>query len=189
MEKPSRDRIEISTTASGLDLNIRPKREIGRWSLLWLPVGFVFWVYSMYTAVGEILDPDRDGPLIFSVSLLVGLVVGAMAGVPAFLWSAFGREVIEVYAGRFVIAKELHGIRYRSKSFNTLEIEGLQAREEPNFLHSLLQFRPSRRPNTGRVAFEAKGVTYRFGESLEEDEAAKVAEHVQKYLPQMRIHA
>lgn len=185
MGKSSRDRVEFSTTASNLSLGIGPKRKAGRWSLIFAPFAFAFWVYGLYGTVGEVMRPDENTVLLFTYLALSGLVVGGMVSFPAFLWSAFGREIVEVYAGRFAVAKELGGFRYRSKSFNTLDVESLRKDESPGSLHSLMQlFRG--RLTSGNIAFEAGGKTYRFGSYLEEDEAREAAERIKKYLPNMR---
>lgn len=185
MEKSSRDRVEFSTTASSLSLGIGPKRRAGRWSLLFAPFAFAFWVYGLYGTVGEVVRPDENTVLLFTYLALSGLIVGGMVSFPAFSWSAFGKEVVEVYAGRFTVAKELGGFRYRSKSFNTLDVECLRTGDSPGFLHSLAQlFRG--RPTSGNIAFEAEGRMYRFGSYLEEDDAREAAERVKEYLPNMR---
>ena len=189
MGKPSRDRVEISTTASGLGLNISPKRKAGRWALLWVPFAFAFWIYGMYGSIVELMRPNDDTVLLFSSLALTGLVVGGMVGLPAFLWNAFGREIVEVYAGRFIVAKELGGIRYRSKSFNTLDVEDLRTDDGTGSLHSLARLLRGRPTSPGNIAFEAEGGTYRFGAYLEEEEAREAAGRIRKYLPNMRSHS
>lgn len=189
MEKSSRDRVEVSATASGLSSSIGPKRKAGRWSLLFAPLAFAFWIYGIYGAVSEVMKPDENTGLLFTYLALSGLVVGGMVSFPAFLWSAFGRELVEVYAGRFVVAKELGGIRYRSKSFNTLDVGGLRTEDSPGFLYSLAQLFRGRLTYPGNIAFEAGGKTHRFGSYLEEDEAREAAGRIRRYLPNARSYS
>ena len=186
MENPSDKRTEISAAASGLSLSIRPKRRAGRWSLLWAPLASAFWIYGMYEALGEVTKPDDNTVLLFNYLTLTGLIICGVTGFPAFFWSAFGREIVEVYAGRFIVAKELRSFRYRSKSFNTLDVEDLRADAGPGSLHSLVQLFRGRLTTPGNIAFEAQNTTHRFGAYLEEEEAREVTERIRRYLPNMR---
>ena len=188
MENPSNPRTEVSATAGGLDLSIGPKRKAGRWSLLWAPIWVVFWVYGMYGSIKQVTGAGDATSLILPSLTLAALVVCGVAGFLAFLWGAFGREVVEVSAGSFVVSKELRGFRYRFRSFNTLDVDGLRADGGPGSLRPLLQLLRDRAPINGKIAFEARGATYRFGADLEEDEAREIMEHIKRCLPNMRGH-
>ena len=189
MKNSSNRRTDISATAGGLDLSIGPKRKAGRWSLLWALICAAFWVYGTYGSIKQVTAAGDVASLIRPSLTLAALAVCGVAGLSALLWSAFGRGVVEVSAGRFVVAKELGGFRYRRQSSNTLDVEDLRADGGPSSLRPLLQLLRGRVPMNGQMAFEARGATYRFGAGLEEDEIRETTEHIKRYLPNMRSRA
>lgn len=102
----------------------------------------------------------------------------------AWLWNAFGKEVVTVRVGTLVLKRDILGFG-RSRVFPVSEISHLRASGlfGSSFLRGWAGGLNYWGLSGGVIVFESGGKTHRFGIHLEEDEARHVVEELVKYLP------
>lgn len=130
-----------------------------------------------------VAGPHSGQPALFMVLWLVGWAFGELFVPYAWLWNAFGKEVVTVRVGTLVLKRDILGFG-RSRVFPVSEISHLRA--SGLFGSFLLGWAGGLNYwglSGGVIVFESGGKTHRFGIHLEEDEARQVVAELVRYLP------
>lgn len=174
-------RLTSRLTADGYQISIASEKH---WSmLLFLPLWLAGWTVGGVLAIRSLLDPHSGQPALFIVLWLVAWTFGELFVPYAWLWNAFGKEVVTVRVGTLVLKRDILGFG-RSRVFPVSEISHLRA--SGLFGSFLLGWAGGLNYwglSGGVIVFDSGGKTHRFGIHLEEDEARQVVEELVKYLP------
>ena len=106
----------------------------------------------------------------FLVFWLIGWTIGGCCAILAWLWMAFGKEVVTLGSGQLSVEQRILGVT-RKREFDTAHITNL--RVVAGLAESaVVGTRTSAR--SGAIAFDYGSKTFRFGASLDESEASVV---------------
>ena len=176
-------RVASRLTADGYQVSIASKKS---WpTLLFLPLWLAGWTVVGGLVARSLQHPDWPLSL-FMVLWLVLWVAGGLRAAYAWLWMAFGKELVTVSYGNLVLKMDILGYG-RSKIFPVSEVSNLRA---SGLFGSLLRgWSGARDPyglSGGVIAFESGGKTHKFGIQLEEHEAQDVVARLAEHLPMPR---
>ena len=173
-------RVQNVRSVSVAELHILAKKEWG--SLIFLPVWLAGWTFGGLMVMRWIARPGPSTPRGFLSLWLVGWVLGEAWALYSWLWTAFGKEIIQVKEGSLVVKQDILGFG-RSRSFPTGSIENLRATgifpTTSYWSNYLIQMKL----DGGPVAFDRQGQTVRFGIQLMEPEAQEVVRLLKPSLP------
>lgn len=169
------NRIRVDCGVSGPEIVVRAPRN---WLLLaFLPVWLAGWTFG---GVAAILSFVR-APQLFIGVWLVGWVFGEALGLLAWLWGAFGEEVVAIDSGALRLVKRIGRFR-RERRYALQEVSNMRAL---GWFGSPTSFSESLRPwglTGGTVAFDYRAKPVRFGISLDEQDARDVARELAPYV-------
>jgi len=177
---PGRSRAVVSHVPGGVRVVI-PTRK--RWfDLLFAPVWLVGWAMGEYSALGAIFgEPDGPTPW-FLVLWLVIWTFGGVAVLGAFVYGAFGREVIEAAGGTLRVRREALGLG-RTLEYAAHDVRRVRVSPAPNDSFSWPGGLQSWGSGRGLIAFDHGARTIRFCGGVEEAEAERIAGLLRERLP------
>ena len=149
--------------------------------LIFLPVWWTGWTAGGIFAIVALLLGDPPGGALIVVWLIFWFGFWVFTAY-AWLWDAFGNEVITFDHASLRIKRDLFG-RGPSSTFVVLEISRLRAAGLFGGAHT---FERSLSPwglTGGMIAFEVGGKTRRFGLQLQEEEAHALVDTMRSQLP------
>jgi hypothetical protein len=165
---------EARDTADGFQVVIPARRYV--FLLIFLLVWLSGWAMGEVSVVSQLMKLGKvDWSMVF---WLTGWTCGGMFASAAWLWLAFGREVVTLRSGELSVRREALGLG-RSKEYDLAYVKNLRVSRVPSASSSptgRLQF-PLK---GGLVAFDYGAKTIRFGGSLDEAEAAQVVSDLQQ---------
>lgn len=177
--KPGRPRAVTESTPGGLRIAVRTRKNV--FLLLFLPVWLVGWAFGEVTVIYKLIDEASDlrgAPLPFSGFLLVWLVGWTLGGgfaLLAFVWNAWGREVLEVSRGALRVRHEVLGLG-RTREYDLAHVRAVRvspAPFDPWSSRGALRYWGF---GNGVVAFDYGATTVRVLAGVEEAEAAGLVE-------------
>jgi hypothetical protein len=147
------------------------------WLCGWL-VGEVVTLRSAFGARGGARAP----PVPFLLFWIAGWTAGGAFTMYAWIWNAFGREVIELDGRALIIRREPIGLPPR-KEYDLLQVRNLRV---VPFDGSLWSNRDSYGGiRGGPLAFDYGAETVRFGTGIDEAEARMILESVRTRFPEL----
>ena len=161
-----------SETVDGFQLVIPAKRNV--FVLLFLLVWLVFWALGEATAFHQLTTSTNVQW--FLVFWMTAWTAGGLFAVTAWLWTAFGREIVTLGSGELRIRWEVLGVG-RSKEFDLAQVRNLRVSAWTPVARSAGIQSPGR---GGRVAFDYGAKTFRFGASIDEAEALQIIDELRK---------
>lgn len=176
-------RLTSRLTADGYQISIASKKNW--WMLLFLPLWLAGWTQGGVLEIRSLLDPHSGQPALFMVLWLVLWAFAELFVAYAWLWNAFGKEVVTVRLGNLVLKRDILGFG-RSRLFPVSEISHLRS----SGLFGSFRLGWAGTLNFwglsgGMIAFESGRKTHRFGIHLEEDEATQVVAELVKCPPKL----
>ena len=153
-----------------------------RWLLAFLPFWWTGWTAGGIAVLVTAVMGDPVGGAFAAVWLVFWFVAWVFTAY-AWLWTAFGKEVIFVDYESLQIKRDLFG-RGPTRAFVLRDISRFRAAGLYGTPHT---FERSMAPwglTGGMIAFELDGKTRRFGLQLEEKEAHALVEKMRPYLPE-----
>jgi hypothetical protein len=177
---PERMRSRIEEGSGGLRIVI-PSR--GNWfAFLFLTAWLGGWVFGEVAAISSLLGvgPMRGsrgggGPGAFLAFWLLGWTVGGAVALYAWIWILAGREIVRLDGQTLAISREPIGLP-RNREFDWGQIRNLRVSLSRDPRSALLE--------PGTIAFDYGAKTYRFGNGLDEAEAAMLIDEVrQRFQP------
>jgi hypothetical protein len=174
------DRVHPLPSLSGIELHIAAKKEWG--SPVFLPGWLVGWTFGGIMAMQWILRPGPSTPRAFTSLWLLGWALGEGWAIDQWLWTAFGKEGVQIMDGDLTIKRDILG-RGRSRSFPIGTVTNLRA---SGFFPSSSywgNYLAQMKLGGGTVGFDSQGQTRRFGIPLTEPEAQHVVQELEPYLP------
>lgn len=175
-----KSRIQQIPSAYGTEIQIRAKREWG--SLISLPIFIVFWTFGGAMVVKWLLHPQPSTPRPFLRFWLLAWVLGEVWALYSWLWTAFGREIVQVREGQLAIKRDILGYG-RTRRFPVGSVANLRASgifPTNSYWSDYLTYM---RLGGGTVAFDSQGTTRRFGIQLTEPEAQELVRQLRPHLP------
>ena len=148
-------------------------------------VPLTLWIVGWTIAGAAVIVSLVSGNLHDAGFLLIWLAVWLFAEVfagLAWLWHAFGREIVTVSGGTLTIKRDVFGFG-PARAYDTGEVRNLRALGYFGSLMSWSFGMVTWGLSGGTVAFGYRGKTHRFGIQLEEPEAEVVADALRPYLP------
>lgn len=140
-----------------------------------------FWLLMMVSGSIMMATDSRfqeeQGPPLFLI--LPFLLVFGSIGTAIFLWNTFGKEVITVRDKTLILRGEILGLG-RSREFDLSQVKNLRPAHPsalPDWIVSFLRF-PGFSPKT--ILFDYGARTFRFGPSIDEPEARKLIEAIER---------
>ncbi len=162
-------------------IDIASERHV--WLLAFLPFWLAGWTAGGVFLLIELLRGQPTGGATFSIIWLV-FWAGAWAfATYAWLWTAFGKEVIGIASGVLTIKRDVFG-RGPKKAFPAHEILNIRP---IGFFGRMMTWEGGLAYwglTGGTVAFDWRGRTHRFGIQLEEHEARDLVELLRPCLPE-----
>ena len=147
--------------------------------LLFLPLFVALLSYSVFVTTDALLNGDPAGLMVIIVGLpIIFLAVGT------WLWVFFGLETLSINRSSSRHKRELFGYVLTQKVVPVGELSDLRV-SMPSGLASMLH-NPSSQLGFGygSIAVDQQWDTHRFGELLDENEAASLVNELKRYLPQ-----
>jgi hypothetical protein len=174
------NRITYLEQGSTLEIRI-PTRKLGGF-LVFLPVWLAGWTAGGVAMLIALISGNPVGGIGFAVLWLVMWACGWLFTTYAWLWMAFGREIIRAgEGGVLTVKRDVFGLG-STKTFPIHAISDLRAAGLFGNPYSWSASMSHWGLSGGTVAFDHDGKTHRFGIHLEEDEARAVAERLRSYL-------
>jgi hypothetical protein len=90
---------------NGVELHILAKRDWG--SLIFVPVWLIFWTFGGLTAMKWVIHPGPSTPRAFISLWLVGWPLGEVWAIYAWLWAAFGKEIVTIKEGSLNVRRDV----------------------------------------------------------------------------------
>jgi hypothetical protein len=153
-------------------------RALRNWGiLLFIPLWLSGWTYGGIVAISSLISHPES----FLAFWLVGWLFGEVFAALAWLWAAFGKEVVLIQQGTLTISKRIGGVQL-ARRYPLHEVRNIRA---SGWYGSPTSFSESLRPwglSGGTVAFDHQGKPVRFGIGLSEEEAREVATELAPYL-------
>ena len=116
-------RLTSQLTPEGYQISIASKKI---WPLLlFLPVWLAFWTVGGVLTVRSLLGPHSGPPALYVVLWLVLWAVAELGVAYAWLWNAFGKELVTVRHSDLVMKRDILGLG-RSRAFSVSEISHLR---------------------------------------------------------------
>lgn len=176
--KPGSPRAVTKSIPGGIRVTVRSRKN---WFLMiFLPVWLVFWAAGARVVVRTILEggPGSRG---FLVGWLLLWTIGGAFALAAFLWMAFGREIVETSGGSLRVRREAVGFG-RSWSYELAHVQNLRCSPAP---FNPFSFGGSMRYwgfGNGGVGFDYGASTIRVLPGLDESEANKIVDSLRAHL-------
>src|SRR5437762_2908381 len=98
----------VSNTPEGLSIIVPAKRNLH--ILLFLSAWLVGWCFGEFFAARQILTEMGQGSTLFLIAWLTMWTAGGAWAIYAWLWTAFGREIISLRTGALVIKRDVLGL-------------------------------------------------------------------------------
>jgi hypothetical protein len=175
-----KDRVQKLPSLSGIELHITAKKEWG--SLVFLPVWLVGWTFGGVMAIKWVLHPGPSTPRAFISLWLLGWGLGEGWAIYQWLWTAFGKEIVQIKDGDLTINRDILG-RGRSRSFPIGTVTNLRASGVFPSSSYCSNYLALIRLGGGTVGFDSQSRTQRFGIQLTEPEAQHVVQELKPNLP------
>ena len=173
-------RIRNIPSVAGVELHILAKKEWG--SLIFLPVWLTAWAFGLVLATKWILHPEPNTPRALISLWLLGWLLGGLWAVYQWLWTAFGKEVVQVKEESLNVKRDVLGFG-RSRSFPIGSIANLRASGIfPSNSYWLNHFTRTTLGGS-TVAFDHRDKISRFGIQLTEPEAQEAVRELKPWLP------
>ena len=145
--------------------------------LFFLPIWLIGWTIGGIAVFSSVISGKANEAIFFMLLWLCLWLLGELFALYAFLWNAFGFEIISVQSGILTIKKSIFGYG-PIKQYHTSNISNLRA---SGFFGSMMSWTGNMAYwglTGGTVAFDYKNKTYHFGISLQEKEAKQVVENM-----------
>jgi hypothetical protein len=168
------NRIEIVKELDDVIVHIKPRKHI--FLLLFLPVWLTGWTFGGIAAMAAVARGESQGG--FLILWLCGWLVGEIFASIAWLWNAFGREVVILSKGFFTYKRELFGTALTAKTVSIQKLSNLRATGFFSSMWSMSYSMAQWGFTGGTIAVDEGWDTYRFGNGLEEKEAVALVEAV-----------
>lgn len=145
--------------------------------LLFLILWLGGWVMGESFATAEVTHGNNNIPDHFLYVWLCGWTIGGIVVIRIFLWSIFGKEVIEAGKGQLSISKKM-ALFVKPKTYDLNECKNFRVQDEGKQFESdwgirknpdLLNF-----ADDGIIRFDYGMKTVKFGSGLNEDEAIMI---------------
>lgn len=173
-------RIELSKELGGIIARIRTRKHV--FLLIFLPIWLTGWTFGGISAITAIVKGTNETG--FMIMWLCGWFFGEMFALTAWLWNAFGQEVVSINRGLFEYRRELFGQAITKKIVPVKELSNLRATgvfgSQWSSANAMAQWGFS----GGVIAVDKGWDTYRFGIGLEEKEALALVTELKPYLPE-----
>ena len=153
------------------DIRISSPKNI--FMLLFTPIWLTGWTIGGSVAMWQVLSGQTKDAW-FLIIWLCGWLVGELFVLYAFLWSAFGNEVITAEHGVIKIKRSIYGYG-PSRQFELTKISNIRA---SGFFATMMSWNYSMAYwglTGGTVAFDYESKPVRFGINLNEDDADQLA--------------
>jgi hypothetical protein len=187
---PGRPRASVETVPGGLRISAPAPRSWG--VLLFLPPWLVGWALGELAALRELTGAAATsgsaGPILFLTVWLLAWTAGGLLVAFTFLWTAFGRETVELADATLSVRRHVLGLG-RTRRYDAARVQGLRVwagpapgpRTAPRL----------RRPGLGggTIAFDHGGRTVRVLGGLDEAEATALVAQLGARLGSTRTFA
>jgi hypothetical protein len=162
--------------ATGREVVIPPRRN--RAVIVLLPLWLSLWSIGIAGAAGEVASGRARGGEAGVLELWVaGAVLGAGLAAYTWLWNAIGREVVGIGPGVLRVRREMAGLGF-TREFALAGVRNLRVSPDPSELAAWVACMRRGRGGAGPIAFDYGAATVRFGDGLDEAEAALVVAEV-----------
>ena len=172
------NRAAVSQTPTGLEITVPAKRSV--FIILFLAFWLVMWVVGEVSAFKQVATSGKAlSENLFMVAWIGGWTVGGAFAIYTWLWTIAGKEKLRLAPPNLVLRREVFGLG-RSREFDLAHVSNLRvSTSNLSFMDpgSALQFWGL---TGGPIAFDYGSKTIRFGASLEESEARRLVDQVQK---------
>jgi len=175
-----KDRVRKLPSVSGIELHIAAKKEW--WPLVFLPVWLAGWTFGGIMAVRWLIRPGPSTPRAFISLWLVGWVLAEAWTLYQWLWTALGREIVQVREGDLRIKRDILG-HGRTRSFPVGTVTNLRASGVFPTASYWDNYLAQMKLGGGTVGFDSQGETHRFGIQLTEPDAQEVVRELKPFLP------
>jgi hypothetical protein len=136
--------------------------------LLFLAGWLVGWCFGEANALRELQGGSaREGSLFLTVWLILWTLGGVFA-VYAWLWTAFGKEIVSIQQGALAIKREVLGFG-RSREYDLIHIKRLRVAQPTSWSRN-----GATGSSLGRIAFDYGAKTIRFAGGVDETEALTI---------------
>ncbi len=181
MEQRLSDRITCVEANGRLEIQIRTRKNW--WLVAFLPVWWIGWTAGGIAIFVALILGNPLGGSLFSVIWLIMWVFSWAFTAYAWLWNAFGREIVAIDSEGLSIKRDVFGIG-PTKTLSPNDISKLRASGLFGNLYTWSGAMAYWGLSGGVIAFDLQGTTHRFGLQLEEQEAHAVVERMQGFLPE-----
>jgi hypothetical protein len=173
-------RIELLKELNGVTARIKTRKNV--FLLLFLPFWLAGWTFGGVAAITAVLSGENEAG--FLIIWLCGWFAGEVFAISAWLWNAFGQEVLSIGPGLFTYKRELFGYALTKKAIPMRELSNLRAAGVYGSMWSFSNSMAQWGFTGGTVAIDQGWDTHRFGIGLEEKEAGTLVEELRPHLPE-----
>lgn len=170
----------MSKELEGITARIRTRKNI--FLLIFLPFWLTGWTFAGVATITAIFNGTQEKG--FLIIWLCGWFIGELFTICAWLWNAFGREVVSVGRGWFEYRRELFGQAITKEAIPVKELSNLRA---AGFYGDMWSFSNSMSAwgfSGGVIAVDRGWDSYRFGIGLEEKEAVALVAELKPLIPE-----
>lgn len=164
---------------AGIEVHVLAKKEWG--NLIFLPVWLTFWTFGGIMAIKWVLHPQSSTERGFISLWLVGWAAGESWALYSWLWTAFGKEILQVREGSLTVKRDVLGFG-RGRSFPIGSVANLRASGLFPSTSHWENYLTHVKLGGGTVGFDSQGKIVRFGIQLTEPEAQEVVRELKPWL-------